>query len=278
MTSLDTAPDTTGAVRSDPQVLRELLRGRFGLGDFRPGQERAITAVLEEGAALAVFPTGGGKSLCYQLPALLLDGVTLVVSPLIALMKDQIDALRSRGIDAARLDSSLSFEEHQAVQGRLLSGALRLLYVAPERFNNERFLELLRKVQIALFAVDEAHCISEWGHNFRPDYLKLADTARELGAERVLALTATATPQVVLDICAGFRIEAAVRGGHRLPPPQPLPVDAPHRGRRARPGAGGAHPLAGAVGDRVRDAAAHAERVAGLLAARASPRAPTTRG
>ncbi|WP_414676462.1 RecQ family ATP-dependent DNA helicase [Longimicrobium sp.] len=195
-----------------------LLRERFGLPGFRPGQERVIRAILERGAALAVFPTGGGKSLCYQLPALLLDGVTLVVSPLIALMKDQIDALRALGIDAARLDSSLSFDEAKAVEKRLLSGELRLLYVSPERFNNERFLELLGRVHVALFAVDEAHCISEWGHNFRPDYLKLADIARTLGAERVLALTATATPQVVDDVCASFRIPrdgAVVTGFHR---------------------------------------------------------------
>ncbi|MFL5382865.1 MAG: RecQ family ATP-dependent DNA helicase [Longimicrobiaceae bacterium] len=195
-----------------------VLRERFGLGEFRPGQERVIRAILERGAALAVFPTGGGKSLCYQLPALLLDGVTLVVSPLIALMKDQIDALLALGIDAARLDSTLTFDEAKAVERRLLSGELRLLYVSPERFNNERFLQLLGRVHVALFAVDEAHCISEWGHNFRPDYLKLADTARELGVARVLALTATATPQVVRDVCASFGIApecAVVTGFHR---------------------------------------------------------------
>lgn len=198
--------------------LGEVLRERFGLAAFRPGQEQVIRAILERGAALAVFPTGGGKSLCYQLPALLLEGVTLVVSPLIALMKDQIDALRALGIDAGRLDSSLTWDESKAVERRLLSGELRLLYVSPERFNNERFLQLLGRVHVALFAVDEAHCISEWGHNFRPDYLKLADTARDMGAERVLALTATATPQVVHDVCASFAIPrdcAVVTGFHR---------------------------------------------------------------
>jgi ATP-dependent DNA helicase RecQ len=213
---------TEAAERSEaPAVSADIgavLRERFGLGAFRSGQERVIRAVLERGAALAVFPTGGGKSLCYQLPALLLDGVTLVVSPLIALMKDQIDALHALGIDAARLDSSLPFEEAKAVERRLLSGELRLLYVSPERFNNERFLQLLGRIHVALFAVDEAHCISEWGHNFRPDYLKLADIARELGAGRVLALTATATPQVVRDVCASFGIPAdcaVVTGFHR---------------------------------------------------------------
>ena len=198
--------------------LQAVLGERFGLAAFRPGQEAVIRAVLERGAALAVFPTGGGKSLCYQLPSLLLEGVTLVVSPLIALMKDQIDALRALGIDAARLDSSLTYDETKSVERRLLSGELRLLYVSPERFNNERFLQLLGRVHIALFAVDEAHCISEWGHNFRPDYLKLADTAREMGAARVLALTATATPQVVDDVCASFAIPrecAVVTGFHR---------------------------------------------------------------
>jgi ATP-dependent DNA helicase RecQ len=183
-----------------------LLRERFRLQSFRPGQYEVITALTESGAALAVFPTGGGKSLCYQLPALMFDGVTVVISPLIALMKDQIDALQQLGVAAARLDSSLTEAEYLDVNRRLRAGTLKLLYVAPERFNNERFLEQLGQTNIALLAIDEAHCISEWGHNFRPDYLKLAVIARELGVERVLALTATATPSVVDDICASFRI------------------------------------------------------------------------
>ncbi len=201
----------------DANVL-EVLTDRFGLSDFRPGQARVIEALLAGRSALAVFPTGGGKSLCYQLPALLLDGVTVVVSPLIALMKDQIDALVRQGVDAARLDSSLDAGEARSVADRLRGGDLKLLYVAPERFNNERFLAQLAQTPISLFAVDEAHCISEWGHNFRPDYLKLAARARELGAERVLALTATATPAVVDDICSGFGIapvDAVVTGFYR---------------------------------------------------------------
>ena len=190
-------------------AVEDVLASEFGFSEFRPGQARVIEALLAGRSALAVFPTGGGKSLCYQLPALLLDGVTVVVSPLIALMKDQIDALLRQGVDAARLDSSLDPGEARDVADRLRAGHLKLLYVAPERFNNERFLAQLAQTPISLFAVDEAHCISEWGHNFRPDYLKLAARARELGAERVLALTATATPAVVDDICDGFGIAAA---------------------------------------------------------------------
>jgi ATP-dependent DNA helicase RecQ len=187
----------------------DVLSDRFGFDSFRPGQQQVVESLLAGRSALAVFPTGAGKSLCYQLPALLLDGVTVVVSPLIALMKDQIDFLTRQGVDAARLDSSLDAADARAVSERLRAGSLKLLYVAPERFNNERFLDQLAGAKIALFAVDEAHCISEWGHNFRPDYLKLARRARELGAERVLALTATATPAVVADIRDGFGIAAA---------------------------------------------------------------------
>lgn len=188
--------------------IQRLLCERFGLAEFRPGQQEVIAALERAGRALAVFPTGGGKSLCYQLPALEFEGVTLVVSPLLALMKDQIDFLQARGIEAARLDSTLNAQEAQDVNARLLSGTLKLLYVAPERFNNERFLSTLSRARIALLAIDEAHCISEWGHNFRPDYLKLTQAARAMNAERVLALTATATPQVVADICAAFAIPA----------------------------------------------------------------------
>ena len=210
--TVPTAPATV-----PPEVL-ELLQKRFGFSAFRPGQERVIAALLEQRAALAVFPTGAGKSLCYQLPALLFDGLTLVISPLIALMKDQIDALAHKGIAAARLDSSLGRQESADVARRVKSGELRLLYVAPERFANERFLDMLQQTKIALFAVDEAHSISEWGHNFRPDYLKLAGIAKDVKAERVLALTATATPAVVASICERFAIPdecAVVTGFYR---------------------------------------------------------------
>ncbi|MEM6795815.1 MAG: ATP-dependent DNA helicase RecQ [Acidobacteriota bacterium] len=200
---------------SDPRLV---LEERFGFGSFREGQEEVIRHLLGGHSAAAVFPTGGDKSLCYQLPALLLEGLTLVVSPLIALMKDQIDALERRGIRAARLDSSLDQDGYRAVMDGLRDGSLRILYVAPERFNNERFRQTLERQRVALFAVDEAHCISEWGHNFRPDYLKLPVYARRCGAQRLLALTATAPPKVLADIRRGFEIReehATVTGFYR---------------------------------------------------------------
>ncbi len=195
-------PDPTNKTEG----IQSTLQKHFGFSELLPGQQSVIQHLLDGHSAAAIFPTGGGKSLCYQLPALLLPGVTLVVSPLIALMKDQIDALRKRGINAHRLDSSLDAAEYKEVMRQLRDGELRLLYVAPERFNNERFRESMRPIRISLFAVDEAHCISEWGHNFRPDYLKLAGFAREFNAERILALTATATPAVLDDICRIFDI------------------------------------------------------------------------
>ena len=162
----------TGVASMDE--VRQRLREVFGFDGFREGQERVVAALLEGRSALAVFPTGGGKSLCYQLPALLLDGLTVVVSPLIALMKDQIDFLARHDVAAARLDSSLDAAEARRVLADLRAGRLKLLYVAPERLASERFLQTLDGRPIALLAVDEAHCISEWGHNFRPEYLKLA--------------------------------------------------------------------------------------------------------
>ena len=197
----------------------EILQSKFGYNEFRPGQEEVMRHLLAGNSAAAVFPTGSGKSLCYQIPSLLLPGLTLVVSPLIALMKDQIDALHKRGIAAERLDSTLDADQTAGVMNSVRSGSLKMLYVAPERFNNERFREAMQRVSVSLFAVDEAHCISEWGHNFRPDYLKLARYARQFRAQRLLALTATATPQVLADICRGFEIQpqCAVRTGFYRP-------------------------------------------------------------
>lgn len=185
---------------------RELLTRVFRFDAFRAGQEAVIERLLAGRNALAIFPTGGGKSLCYELPALLLDGLTIVISPLIALMKDQVEFLRAREIPAARLDSSLGWAELREVYEQLRANRLRLLYVSPERLGNERFLHMVGRHRIALLAIDEAHCISEWGHNFRPDYLKIARLAKTLGAERVLALTATATPDVAADIARAFEV------------------------------------------------------------------------
>ena len=188
------------------QQLEECLREKFGLDQFRPGQVPVLTRLLEGRSAAAIFPTGGGKSLCYQLPATQLEGLTLVVSPLLALMREQVDFLNSRSIKAGRLDSTLSADESRRLMDEIRSGEIKLLYVAPERFFNERFREFIKGIHISLFAIDEAHCISQWGHNFRPDYLKLAKLAGDLEAERILALTATATPQVLDDICSQFSI------------------------------------------------------------------------
>lgn len=184
------------------------LQDHFGFSEFRGGQEKVIRILLDGRPSLAVFPTGGGKSLCYQLPALLLDGTTLVVSPLIALMKDQVDRLKSRGIAAERLDSTLDAVEQAEILRRLSAGEVKLLYVSPERLANPKFRDVLKGMNIAMAAVDEAHCISEWGHNFRPDYLKLAKILRSLKISRTLALTATATPKVARDIRKHFRIAA----------------------------------------------------------------------
>ncbi len=189
-----------------PDEPLDVLRRVFGRQDFREGQLRVIQTLLEGRSSLAIFPTGGGKSLCYQLPALLLDGLTLVVSPLIALMKDQIDALTRLGIRASRLDSSLTPSEFRQVIASLKSGETKILYVSPERLGNERTLRTLASVSIALLAIDEAHCLSEWGHNFRPDYLRLPGLARSLKVARVLALTATATPGVADDVARAFGI------------------------------------------------------------------------
>jgi len=184
-----------------------ILKAQFGFDVFRAGQLETIEILLAGRNAAAIFPTGSGKSLCYQLTALLLPGLTLVVSPLLALMKDQIDSLQARNIKAERLDSSLTEEKYREVSNAIRGGHLKMLFVSPERLTNERFLNLIRGQQISLLAVDEAHCISSWGHNFRPDYLKLAQAVDSLNVERVLALTATATPKVIDDMAEAFRIQ-----------------------------------------------------------------------
>jgi ATP-dependent DNA helicase RecQ len=176
------------------------LRQHFGFEDFREGQRDVIASILEGKDAVVVMPTGSGKSLCYQLPALILDGVTLVVSPLIALMKDQVDALQARGLPATFINSSISDTEQRARIEALRRREHKLVYIAPERFRSSRFNSALQQIPISLFAVDEAHCISTWGHDFRPDYLRLRGIIRSLGTVQTLALTATATPYVRSDI------------------------------------------------------------------------------
>jgi ATP-dependent DNA helicase RecQ len=185
------------------------LERHFGFSRFREGQADVIEAVLAGQDVIVVMPTGGGKSLCYQLPALLFPGVTLVVSPLIALMKDQVDALGARDIAATYINSSISYDDQLARLRGMSRGEYRLVYIAPERFRNARFVESLRGCKISLFAVDEAHCVSQWGHDFRPDYLRLSEAAEALGRPPLIALTATATPQVRSDIAAQLGLKMA---------------------------------------------------------------------
>ena len=184
----------------DPVDLDLALRERFGLERFRPGQREVIERVLSGRDALCVMPTGGGKSLCYQLPAVLAGGVTLVVSPLIALMKDQVDALIQRGVPATLLNSTLDPAEQFQRMAEIEAGLHSLVYVAPERFRSARFLTLMARIRPVLLAVDEAHCISQWGHDFRPDYARLGEARRRIGSPPCVALTATATDNVRRDI------------------------------------------------------------------------------
>ena len=188
-------------------ALQELLKDTFGYDDFRPGQETIIRHVLRQENVLGIMPTGGGKSICYQLPALHLDNLTLVISPLISLMKDQVDALNLMGIPATYINSTISYQEMNHRIQLAVNKEVKLLYVAPERLESYDFQQMLTHVPIDLLAVDEAHCISQWGHDFRPSYLRLAEIIDQFQQQpTVIALTATATPQVAEDIVKQLRI------------------------------------------------------------------------
>ena len=189
--------------------LSTILRQRFGFSEFRPAQKQVIDTVMAGKSALAVMPTGSGKSLCYQLPALVLPGLTLVVSPLIALMKDQVDQLNHLGLPATVINSTVSREQQRSRLEQAIAGKIKLLYIAPERFQNDEFKSALSRTTVSLFAVDEAHCVSLWGHDFRPDYLRLRKAIADLKSPPVLALTATATPAVRRDILTQLSIQHA---------------------------------------------------------------------
>ncbi len=198
-----------------PELMPQtILERHFGFREFLDGQEAVIRSILAGDDTLVVMPTGGGKSLCYQLPAMLLEGITVVVSPLIALMKDQVDGLVAKGIPATFINSSLTDRELDERLARMVRGEFRLVYIAPERFKSARFVSALAPLSIALFAIDEAHCISQWGHDFRPDYLRLKHALREIGQPPVIALTATATPEVRADII----VQLALAQAGRRPP------------------------------------------------------------
>jgi ATP-dependent DNA helicase RecQ len=193
-------------MKAEASMLNQQLKKYFGFDSFLAGQKTVISRVLERKSSAAIFPTGAGKSLCYQLPAMLLPGMTLVVSPLLSLMKDQLDFLKDKKIPAARLDSTLESSDYNSIIEAARNGTLKILMISVERFKNERFRFHLEKMDVTLLVIDEAHCISEWGHNFRPEYLKLPAYQEAFGIEQILLLTATATKRVIEDMCTKFRL------------------------------------------------------------------------
>ncbi len=197
------------SVTLDPTDPHQILRDVFGHGAFRGAQEDIVRHVIGGGDAIVLMPTGGGKSICYQVPALCRKGVAVVVSPLIALMRDQVEALRQAGVGAAALNSSQTPEQSQAIRAELFAGKLKLLYVAPERLMMSGFLDMLDRLDIGLFAIDEAHCVSQWGHDFRPDYRQLQILSERFPGVPRIALTATADPQTQGDIRDRLRLDDA---------------------------------------------------------------------
>jgi ATP-dependent DNA helicase RecQ len=187
------------------------MRGTFGLSEFRPGQQEVVRAMVDGRDAIAIMPTGAGKSLCYQLPALHLPGTTIVVSPLIALMKDQADKLRELGVTAETVNSTLTAKETEAAIAGIRAGSVDFVFATPERLEDPRFLQMLQGIEIDLFVIDEAHCLSDWGHDFRPAFLSLGAAIRDLGHPPVLALTATATERVIDDIIKQLALRDPVR-------------------------------------------------------------------
>ncbi|RKU35742.1 RecQ family ATP-dependent DNA helicase [Candidatus Poribacteria bacterium] len=206
---LDSAgtPEPTAAIATATDRLLAGLQTHFGYTSFRKGQREIIKAILDGENVFAVFPTGHGKSLCYQLPALILDGITVVISPLISLMKDQVDGLREQGVEAVSLiNSALTWEEYQSELSRLQRNEIKLLYISPERLRSRRFLDILNAFPISLFVIDEAHCISQWGRDFRPAYLSLRDTIDVLQPRVIALFTATAPPEIQADILTVLNI------------------------------------------------------------------------
>ncbi|HJJ45745.1 MAG TPA: RecQ family ATP-dependent DNA helicase, partial [Methanocorpusculum sp.] len=187
--------------------IQETLEKYFRLTTFRPNQSEIIEEIIRGRDVLAVMATGGGKSLCYQLPAVMLSGMTVVISPLISLMKDQVDSLSSQGVNVAMLNSSLSYDKRKAVESDIVSGKIRILYVSPERAVQADFVDLLQQTDVSLFAVDEAHCISMWGHQFRPEYRKIKGLRAFFPDTPFAAFTATATKRVRDDIVTELKMK-----------------------------------------------------------------------